>query len=561
MKDSGNRTAIVVKAGAMLRNLTVGLSVITTLGLAGCTGTTFTSYPRKINPMISNLQLRQPIDLSQCLLAECLSSDLILYNMERGRLAQLLGNVDASMLDFTASMAKIKENDEKALISAADIGANVAATATNDNAIPYDAAGYERVMLHHYQALNYLNKKDLEGAGVEIRRANAEQEEALKRHAKELDESQNKAQEAQEAQPDNQSGTTELESNYAQLDELAGKVKNSFQNAYTFYLSAFLYEMLQQPNDAYIDYKRALEIYPENSFLQKDTIRLAAKLKMREELTALKARFNVDASAIPATDGDLLVLFEDGFAPQKQEVKFTIPVPAVGLVSAAFPIYNEKWSPTEPLPIDKDGEPLALTEPLCDFRALSVKALKEQAPAIITRQVVRVVAKSLAAKAIKDNAGDGVAGLLTKITVNAYNYFSENADLRSWITLPANAQILRTTLPAGNHKLTLKQNGSLQTTTVDLNVAPGSRTILYVARAGQEFYGSAITFPSGEIAQVVTTKPMPAAAPEMAPAGAPATPVATPVEIPAAVPAATPAAISEATSKAVNTEATAQEKL
>ncbi len=558
MKDSGNRTAIVVRAGAMLRNLTVGLSAIITFGVAGCTGTTFTSYPGKINPLISNLQLRQPIDLSQCLLAECLSSDLILYNMERGRLAQLLGNVDASMLDFTASMAKIKENDEKALISASDIGANVAATAVNDNAIPYDAAGYERVMLHHYQAINYLSKKDLEGAGVEIRRANAEQEEALKRHEKELEESQNKAK---ESQADNQSGTTELESNYAQLDELAGKVKNSFQNAYTFYLSAFLYEMLQQPNDAYIDYKRALEIYPDNSFLQKDTIRLAATLKMSEELAALKVRFNLDASAIPATDGDLLVLFEDGFAPQKQEVKFTIPVPAVGLVSAAFPIYNEKWAPTEPLPIDQDGKPLALTEPLCDFRALSVKALKENAPAIITRQVVRVVAKSLAAKAIKDNAGDGVAGLLTKITVNAYNFFSENADLRSWITLPANAQILRTTLPAGSHKLTLKQNGPLQTTTVDLTVAPGSKTILYVVRAGQEFYGSAITFPSGEIAQVVTTKPTPAAAPAVTPAEAPATTETTPVATPNAVQAATPAAISEATPKAVNSEATAEEKL
>lgn len=539
----------------MLRNLSVGLSAIITLGVTGCAGTTtFSSYPRKINPLISNLQLRQPIDLSQCLLAESQSSDLILYRMERGRLAQLLGNVDASMLDFTASLAKIRENDEKALVSASDIGANAAATAVNDNAIPYDAAGYERVMLHHYQAINYLSKNDLEGAGVEIRRANAEQEEALKRHEKELEESQNKTR---ETKADSQPGTTEIESNYAQLDELAGKVKNSFQNAYTFYLSAFLYEMLQQPNDAYIDYKRALEIYPENSFLQKDAIRLAAALKMREELTALKARFNNDASAIPATDGDLLVLFEDGFAPQKQEVKFTIPVPAVGLVSAAFPIYNEKWTPTEPLAIDEDSVPLALTEPLCDFRALSVKALKEQAPAIITRQVVRVVAKSLTAKRVKDKAGDGIAGLLTKLTVNAYNFFSENADLRSWLTLPANAQILRTTLPAGNHKLILKQNGPLQTTTVNLAVTPGSKTILYVVRAGQEFYGSAITFPSGEIAQILTTKPTPAAAPEVTPAEAPTTPAATPTT----VPAATPAAISETSSKAVNTEATAQEKL
>ncbi|MEI8618891.1 hypothetical protein P4S63_22420 [Pseudoalteromonas sp. B193] len=45
-------------------------------------------------------------------------------------------------------------------------------------------------------------------------------------------------------------------------------IKNGFQNAYTFYLSALLYQSAKQYDDAYIDYKKALAIQPNNIYLQ-----------------------------------------------------------------------------------------------------------------------------------------------------------------------------------------------------------------------------------------------------------------------------------------------------
>jgi hypothetical protein len=458
--------------------------------MVGCASTsTFTPYPRIVQPLITSMTNRTPIDLSQCLKDECKSNDLILYNMERGRYAHVTGNSDVSMADFMVSMEKIRENDEKALISASDIGANVAATLVNDNAIPYEGEGYERVLLHHYQALNYLKKKDVEGAGVEVRRANAEQNESLKRFERELEKSQEKAAEKKI----NLSGSSKVDTQYAQMDEVAGKVKNSFQNAYTFYVSGFIYELLRQPNDAYIDYKKALEIYPENRYLQRDVLRLAAKLDMSDDLEELKQRFSIGGKRFidenDADSGELLVLFEDGFVPRKHEVKIPIPINRSGLVTLAFPIYQEKWSTQIPLRILNKDELIGSTEPICDVRALAVKALKEKAPVIATRQIIRAVAKGVTSTEAKKKMGE-----FGQFAANVWNLVSENADLRSWLTLPANAQILRTTLPSGRYKLALQHPMAGSTTYADVNVTSGGKTVLQVVRAGGQMYSSTTQF-------------------------------------------------------------------
>lgn len=465
----------------------MGLLLLT----SGCASTsTFTPYPTKINPMIVDIQTRKPIDFNQCLLSECKSNDMILYRMERGRLAQIIGATEASMSDFSGSMETIKENELKATVSISEIGAQAAAVALNDNAIPYKGEGYERVMLHHFQAVNYLAKSDLDGAGVEIRRANSVQEEALKEHEAELEKAQKEAEEKQLQSYDENSP---LAGHYAQLDEVAGKVKNSFQNAYTFYLSGFVYELAKQENDAYIDYKKALEIFPENATLQKDVQRLARKLDMTQDLEEFKSRFGSKEqpdSGAAENAGELLVLFEDGFAPQKQEVKIPLPVPQVGLVAIAFPIYNARWAAPKPLVVKQGEVSVGCTESICDIRALAVKSLKERVPALAVRQTLRAIAKGASAKMAKDKLG-----LLGSLGANLWNLASENADLRSWLTLPESAQIMRVSLPAGKHSLTLSYDDQPGISSkVDVEIKNGGKTVLRVVRAGAEMYSTAMAF-------------------------------------------------------------------
>jgi hypothetical protein len=86
--------------------------------------------------------------------------------------------------------------------------------------------------------------------------------------------------------------------------------------------------------------------------------------------------------------------------------------------------------------VSSDELLLGTTETLCDVRALAVKALKEKAPIIAARQLIRALAKGASNHAAKKQFGDlGILGM------NVLNYATEQADLRSWLTLPANAQV------------------------------------------------------------------------------------------------------------------------
>lgn len=453
--------------------------------LSGCAGSSlFVAYPQQVRPMIEKVKNNLPTDLATC--DECKGNDSILYSMERGRLSQIVGQTDLSMQYFKAAIDRIQANEQKATISATSVGANVGAVAVNDNAIPYAGDGYEKVMLHHYQGLNYLANNDIEGAGVEFRRANREQEELLKRFENEVEEAQKKAEQQGGA------GAKAIEARYAQMDEVAGKVKNSFQNAYSFYLSGVLYELLKQPNDAYIDYKKALEIYPENTYLQKDVIRLAASLKMREDLEELTRRFNL-TPVVPATrgenNGEIIVLFDDGFVPAKEEVKIPLLIPRVGIIALAFPVYNATWSAQVPLQLTDNNQVIGSTEPICDFRSLAVKSLKEKVPAMTVRQIARAISKGATAKAAKDQGGP-----MGELLGSIWNLVSENADLRSWLTLPSNSQIMRASVPAGSHELVFRQDGVVENTNV---VVPANgKVIVHVVRTSTRFYVKPVVFPT-----------------------------------------------------------------
>ena len=61
--------------------------------------------------------------------------------------------------------------DDKARLTLSGTGAAGSSLLTNDNAIPYKGSGYERVMVHEFQAFNYLGLGDAQGATVELRRA------------------------------------------------------------------------------------------------------------------------------------------------------------------------------------------------------------------------------------------------------------------------------------------------------------------------------------------------------------------------------------------------------
>jgi hypothetical protein len=446
-------------------------------------------YPYKVAPLQQDLTRATPPDFPSLLKRERRGNDKFLYNLEPGRVAQLFGRTERCRDGFAVAIAAIRSNEQRALVSAGQIGATVASFATNDNALPYVGEGYERVLLHHYQALNYLLEADLTGAGVEFRWANSEQQEALNRHAKELEKAE---QEAQKKNVGNAAQNSEFQQRYAQLDEAAGRLKNSFQNAYSFYLSGVVYELQGEENDAYIDYKKALEIYPENGYVQRDVLRLARRLQMDDDLAALAKRFpalyNTPGVIATSAEGELILLYEEGFVPPREEIKLPFFLPG-GLVTLAFPYYRVPWREHRPVEVLTGNIPLGRTELLCNVRGLAIKSLQEKMPILLTRQTVRAVSKFLAQQTAKEKFG-----ALGELGVMAYSVISENADLRSWLTLPENVQILRVSLPAGRQQLRLQSPNSLLGTDLTIDVKGGGKTIIYAVKTGNQFHTAAVSF-------------------------------------------------------------------
>jgi len=401
------------------------------------------------------------------------------YNLsllEKARLEFLANNHSQSKEDFELVYRQVQLAEQAAKLQVSRGIENAAAIVSNDNATRYDIPYYEQSMLHSYQALNYLSQHDLSGALVEIRRANLVQNRALKANQNELYDAQRKMA---------SKGVTadSLASKYPSMNTTIGEVKNGFQNAYTFYLSGVLYEAAGQANDAYIDYKKALEIYPHNITVQKDVWRLANKLGMSNDIQQFKKRFSSNITQFKSSDksksnsenksntpeasGQLVVLVEQGIIASKQEAAIHLPIFTshgdMRFYSVALPVYQNRLRQYSGLSLSYQGKTY-LSNEIVRLQSLAAKQLQDQMPVIVTRQVVRVIAKEEMRQQMSRKGGD-VGNILAAL----YNVASEKADTRSWSTLPDSIHILRMDLPVGKHELTLRINGTNRMVTVDIN--------------------------------------------------------------------------------------------
>lgn len=452
------------------------LLIVYLVVLTGCASTSvFIPYPQQATTYKSDLNNASVENSLNKLNRRKKSADKILYLMESGRLNQLNNNFDASLEDFRAIIDQFNIQDEKARVSATGTLGFGSSLLTNDNAIPYRGEGYERVLVHHYQALNYLAKGDRQSALVEVRRANLEQTIALDKHEREL------------AKAEKEAGNQDIKSDggqygryFSSMDQIGAQVKSSFQNAYTFYLSGLIYEANGDYNDAYIDYKKALEIFPQNHFIQSDLLRLAQQLGMQEDLRYFQKKFNIKSDlkkdkAYPNGKGSLIILYEHGFVPVKQEISIPL-ITTQGIQQVAFPTYQQAWLQPQSLNFTANNSRYN-TEPIVYTSALAVKALQERIPGMIIRQTLRATAK----KELQNQANEQnpFLGLSTQI----YNLVSERADLRGWSTLPYDAQIARLELKA-NIKQVLSFSTGKHSKTVEIDVKPGQIVILKLTDTG-----------------------------------------------------------------------------
>jgi hypothetical protein len=108
--------------------------------------------------------------------------------------------------------------------------------------------------------------------------------------------------------------------------------------------------------------------------------------------------------------------------------------------------------------------------------------LNDRMSILVMKQAIRASAKGAMAKTAQDQGG-----VLGAVLSNTYNMVTEQADLRSWLTLPKNIQVTRIPLSAGTHNLRfalLDASGrSLREEPFSVEILPGKMTMLD-ARSG-----------------------------------------------------------------------------
>ena len=336
--------------------------------------------------------------------------DAVLDMLNKAMLLRMDGRYAQSTDVFEAAKPLIER------LSVTSVTEQTGALTVNDTMRSYTGDPYERVMLHVYEALNYLEMGQPDNARIE---------------ALQLD---------------------------VQLNSMADD--GYHEDAFARYLTGMIYEALHEWDNAMIAYRKAYEIYRKYppqlamtvpGYLKRDLLRSAQRLGLENELGEYQHEFGrlTDTSGNAGKDGGELIFFlHSGLAPVKHDVISSAVTESGQVVSIALPVYASRTPHIVAASVHADDRDAA-TQLVENIDTLAIESLNKQMPAITARAIARAVVKSKAVRETRKN--DDSLGFL----VNLAGVVSERADTRSWSTLPNRIYIARLPLPAGHYNLSV----------------------------------------------------------------------------------------------------------
>lgn len=247
------------------------------------------------------------------------------------------------------------------------------------------------------------------------------------------------------------------------------------QTQYTTYLSAILFEARRLSDDnaldsAYIDYKRVQKVYPRHPYIAYDLWRTAFLNGRSEDLKAweklypipLDYKQAISNKELVESQGELVIIFSNGLAPQKDSHPDYKNVP----------VYIPQPSLNEYAHIKIDDEDYGHTVPLANLSSLMIKDLENRyATKVGVEKAKEIVGAVL-------TVGLGPAGMLFSSLNTA---FKGTPDTRAWDMLPANYQIARIPLRAGNYELEISLKGSGGVFPQTVNITRGRKTLIFLS--------------------------------------------------------------------------------
>ncbi len=378
-----------------------------------------------------------------------------LYHFDKGMLYHYTGNNKESIKSFEKAEQVYEDLYTKSVTNEA------AAIVTNDNIRPYRARPFEVLLMYQYQILNYLAIGDLDGALVEVRRAQIASE-ALYQKDKE-------------------------------------KVND---NGWLRYLSAIVYEMAGEEDDAAIAYLKAAKAFEEgNISMPKEVWEfINESLTKMDRADDLKNFKSAPLSQTPkATDArekgqEIIVIGYAGHSPILGEMylsgtyvsgtamnltykdgktgkvgSFTVFVPPVAgagsntfHVGFALPEKMELPQRTSLFSVNLDGKMRISPEKVANIDAELEQNMKDENATTMVRTATRVILRTIAAQKAKSstNTGNGIFDLVKNIAVDVGQSQLEQADLRVGLFMPNSIYVTRIPVTEGSHQLNVSALGA-----------------------------------------------------------------------------------------------------
>jgi hypothetical protein len=378
----------------------------------------------QVNSITDQLQQGRPeLALSAMQALEPSDRDKAQYLLNLGMLKHLNGDIEGSITDLQTATALME------LLQAISVREALSAATVNETLRAYPGSPAEQILAQQLLALNYLALGDLDGARVEILKADV-----LMR------------------QP-------------VYDDKIVGQLASARM------IAGLVYELGTEWDNALISYRRAANLMTERGHtlppaLQDSLLRMTKRVGISDEYQQYVTRFGRDAYFPKNNEAEVIAIYWQGLVSPKEQARISIYAPGLDqFVSIAVPRYRNSRAPVNQSLLSV-GQYQTSTKLLESVDELVREDLDAAMPKITATTLVRVVAKQqMVAKARKkneknDSSAFAVLAIITEITAN----LTEIADVRSWNTLPSNIQIARLTVPAGNYPIMLGRN----------NVAPVS---------------------------------------------------------------------------------------
>jgi hypothetical protein len=281
---------------------------------------------------------------------------------------------------------------------------------SNEREKTYRGEDFEKLMISVFLALNYAQLGQDEDALVEVRRVN----ERLRKMVNE------------EKKP------------YEQL-------------AIARYVGGILYEDQGDLDSAFIDYYDAYKLQPRLGSLAEPLLRIAKATGREDAYRELLQNFpDIPHEPLGSNEGQLVVIVEAGLSPEKQSDAAHPGRDPAKII--AIPVYRDRGAP----------RPATVTVENMQQQTVAVTSLRDVAQQYLNDRIGRMLAKQLAAAVVKAGLATGV-GELTKSKEAGYLAFlllsaTNRPDLRSWLSLPGEFQLVRFRLPTGKHVVTVTGN-------------------------------------------------------------------------------------------------------